>query len=57
MLEGLSASAYPDNWSIIDKCFFGKPVRIEGELNKELEKRFCEIVEWYKRMGYAVEIL
>jgi hypothetical protein len=39
------------------QALFGKPVKIEGELDKELEKRLLERVEWYKRMGYAVEIL
>jgi len=32
-------------------------VKIEGELDKELEWRVWERVEWYKRMGYKVEIL
>jgi hypothetical protein len=47
----------PESWVIIDKCFFGKPVEIKGELDKELERRLWERVEFYKRMGYEVEII
>jgi hypothetical protein len=47
----------PESWIIIDKYFFGKPIRIEGEIDKELERRLWERVEWYKKHGYKVEIL
>ena len=47
----------PESWTIIDRYFFGRPVKIEGELDRELERRLWERVEWYKRMGYKVEIL
>jgi len=47
----------PQYWTIIDKYFFGKPVKIEGEVDKELEGRLWERVEWCKKLGYQVEIL
>lgn len=47
----------PEEWTIIDRYFFGKPVKIEGEIDKELERKLWERVEWYKEGGYKVEIL
>jgi len=47
----------PEHWTIIDKYFFGKPTRIEGEIDRELKKGLLERVDWYKKMGYQVEIL
>jgi len=47
----------PDNWTIIDKYILGKPVKVEGEIDRELEKRLWERVELYKRIGYQVKIL
>ncbi len=47
----------PEYWTIIDRYFFGKPVKIEGDIDRELEKKLWERVEWYKKMGYEVDIL
>lgn len=47
----------PEEWTIIDKYFFGKPVRIEGELDKILERELWERVEWYRERGYKVKII
>ncbi|MCE4623442.1 MAG: hypothetical protein F7B11_01670 [Caldisphaeraceae archaeon] len=47
----------PEEWTIIDKYFFGKPVKIEGEIDKELERKLWERVKWYKERGYKVKIL
>ena len=47
----------PDDWTIIDEYFFNKPVKIEGELDKLLEHKLWERVEWYRKLGYKVEIL
>lgn len=47
----------PESWIIIDKYFFGRPVEIKGELDKELERRLWERVKWYRRIGYEVKII
>ncbi|RLI39578.1 hypothetical protein DRO64_10330 [Candidatus Bathyarchaeota archaeon] len=47
----------PSEWTIIDKYFFGKSVKIEGELDKILERKLWERVEWYKKNGYLVTII
>jgi hypothetical protein len=47
----------PESWTIIDKYFFCKPTKIEGEIDREFERRLWERVDWYKRMGYKVEIV
>jgi len=28
----------PEDWTIIDKYFFGKPTKMEGEIDRELSK-------------------
>ena len=47
----------PDDWTIIDKYFFDKPIKIEGELDKVLELKLWERVELYRKLGYKVEVL
>ncbi len=47
----------PEDWTIIDKYFFDKPVKIEGEIDKELERRLWERVEHYKEIEYKVEVI
>jgi hypothetical protein len=47
----------PDCWTIIDKHFFGKPTRIEGEIDKDIEQELLERVDWYKKRGYRTEVL
>lgn len=50
-------SHIPEEWTIIDKYFFDRPVKIEGELDRELERRLWERVKWYEERGYKVIIL
>jgi predicted oxidoreductase (fatty acid repression mutant protein) len=47
----------PESWTIIDKYSFGKPTKIEGEIDREFERRLWERVDWYKRMGIKVKII
>ena len=47
----------PDEWLIIDKYLFDKPIKIEGEIDRELERRLWERVKLYKQMGYEIKIL
>ena len=47
----------PEDWTIFDKFFFGITVKVEGEIDKELERRLMERVECYRKMGYKVEVL
>jgi len=47
----------PESWTIVDRYFFGRPVKIEGELDRELGRRLWEGVKWYRRVGYRVKIL
>ena len=39
----------PDEWTIIDKYSFSKPIKIKGELDEFLEQKFWEGVKWYKK--------